>query len=82
MGLHEGLVALHVEDDFGARTFPVRKNLSDSRGSVRAVDGGHANPTAKRINYLSNAGIVGGHHRRHKARHPFPDMLDHGLSGD
>ena len=82
MGLHQGFVALHVEHDFGARTLPVRKNFSDSSGSVRAVDSGHANPTAKRINHLSNAGIVGGHHGGKDGRNPFPDVLDHGLSGD
>ena len=80
--LHEGLVALNVEDDFGAWTLPVGEDFGGAGGSVGAVGRGHAHAASEGKDGVGDACVVGGHHRGHDGRDAFPDVLDHGLAGN
>ena len=82
MRLNEGFVALDVQDDFGARTLPVGEDFGGAGGSVGAVGRGHAHAAPEGKDGISDACVVGGHHRGQDGRDAFPDVLDHRLAGN
>lgn len=78
-GIHEGLVALQVDDHVGL-VGQLAEGLAEAVGAGAVRGGGHDDPASEAMHTVADAGVVGGHiHGQPGTRGVLHDVLDDGL---